>query len=48
MLLTASNSKNAPDRNYSIKGADIDRVLNVFNGISIIATTYASGIIPEI
>ncbi|KAI4352625.1 hypothetical protein L6164_006859 [Bauhinia variegata] len=42
------NSKNAPPRNYSINRSETDRVLGLFNGISMIATTYASGIIPEI
>lgn len=43
------NSKHAPPRDYSIKGINTeDRLMGAFNGISIIATTYASGIIPEI
>ncbi|PNX77944.1 GABA transporter 1-like protein, partial [Trifolium pratense] len=42
------HSKNAPPRHYSVKGSDADKLFGVFNGISIIATTYASGIIPEI
>ncbi|KAL2324906.1 hypothetical protein Fmac_023964 [Flemingia macrophylla] len=42
------HSKDAPPRNYSIRGSDADQLFGVFNGISIIATTYASGIIPEI
>lgn len=41
-------SKNAPARAYSIKGSQLNRVFGAFNGISIISTTYASGIIPEI
>ncbi|XP_044461261.1 GABA transporter 1-like [Mangifera indica] len=41
-------SKNAPARAYSIKGSQLNRVFGSFNGISIISTTYASGIIPEI
>ncbi|KAK9906291.1 hypothetical protein M0R45_002626 [Rubus argutus] len=39
---------NAPRKHYSIKGSTKDRYFGIFNGISIIATTYASGIIPEI
>lgn len=31
-----------------MRGSDADQLFGVFNGISIIATTYASGIIPEI
>ncbi|KAK7391473.1 hypothetical protein VNO78_19889 [Psophocarpus tetragonolobus] len=42
------HSKNAPPRHYSVRGSDADRLFGVFNGISIIATAYASGIIPEI
>ncbi|KAE9619266.1 hypothetical protein Lal_00047989 [Lupinus albus] len=42
------HSKNAPPRHYSLKGSDVDKLFGVFNGISIIATAYASGIIPEI
>lgn len=39
---------NAPARDYSINGSQANRIFGAFNGISIIATTYASGIIPEI
>ncbi|XP_027366970.1 GABA transporter 1-like [Abrus precatorius] len=42
------HSKNAPPRHYSVRGSEVDKLFGVFNGISIIATTYASGIIPEI
>ncbi|KAK7279535.1 hypothetical protein RJT34_24588 [Clitoria ternatea] len=42
------HSKDAPPRHYSVRGSDADKLFGVFNGISIIATTYASGIIPEI
>ncbi|KAI6676595.1 hypothetical protein NL676_037391 [Syzygium grande] len=42
------NSANAPPKDYSLVGSRADRLLGAFNGISIIATTYASGIIPEI
>lgn len=42
------NSKNAPVRDYSITGSQTDHIFGASNGISIIATTYASGIIPEI
>ncbi|KAI6676594.1 hypothetical protein NL676_037390 [Syzygium grande] len=42
------NSANAPPKDYSVVGSRADRLLGAFNGISIIATTYASGIIPEI
>ncbi|KAK2403923.1 GABA transporter [Trifolium repens] len=42
------HSKDAPPRHYSVKGSHADKLFGVFNGISIIATCYASGIIPEI
>ncbi|KAI3423042.1 Aa_trans domain-containing protein [Psidium guajava] len=42
------NSANAPRKDYSLVGSRVDRLFGAFNGISIIATTYASGIIPEI
>ncbi|XP_058751740.1 GABA transporter 1-like [Vicia villosa] len=42
------HSKDAPPRHYSVKGSHTDKLFGVFNGISIIATCYASGIIPEI
>ncbi|XP_030451317.1 GABA transporter 1-like [Syzygium oleosum] len=42
------NSANAPPKDYSMVGSQVDRIFGAFNGISIIATTYASGIIPEI
>ncbi|OIW07773.1 hypothetical protein TanjilG_03560 [Lupinus angustifolius] len=43
------HSKNAPTtRSYSLKGPEIDQLFGLFNGISIISTAYACGIIPEI
>ncbi|XP_057446379.1 GABA transporter 1-like [Lotus japonicus] len=42
------HSKDAPPRDYSVRGSVADQLFGVFNGISIIATIYASGIIPEI
>ncbi|XP_023551546.1 GABA transporter 1-like [Cucurbita pepo subsp. pepo] len=41
-------SKNTPARNYSLEGSEVSQLFNAFNGISIIATTYACGILPEI
>uniref|UniRef100_A0A6N2M5I5 Amino acid transporter transmembrane domain-containing protein n=1 Tax=Salix viminalis TaxID=40686 RepID=A0A6N2M5I5_SALVM len=41
-------SKNAPPKDYSIDGIMQNRVFGAFNAISIIATTYGNGIIPEI
>ncbi|XP_068663772.1 GABA transporter 1-like isoform X2 [Aristolochia californica] len=42
------NSSKAPPRDYSVNGDLTDRLFGVFNAISIIATTYGNGIIPEI
>lgn len=42
------HSKNAPPRSYSVEGKSIDKLFGVFNGILIISTTYACGILPEI
>lgn len=41
-------SKNAPSKDYSIKGSQENQFFGAINAISIISTTYASGIIPEI
>ncbi|XP_030965481.1 GABA transporter 1-like isoform X2 [Quercus lobata] len=41
-------SKNAPTKDYSINGSAQNRVFGSFNAISIIATTFGNGIIPEI
>nr|AYA60133.1 GABA transporter 3 [Camellia sinensis] len=41
-------SKKAPVKDYSITRVGINRIFGVFNAISIIATTYGNGIIPEI
>lgn len=48
LVSITGHSKDAPPRHYSVRGSDADQLFGVFNGISIIATTYASGIIPEI
>ncbi|XP_039038273.1 GABA transporter 1-like [Hibiscus syriacus] len=42
------NSRNAPNKDYSVHGSKENRIFGVINGISIIATTYGCGIIPEI
>ncbi|GMY23166.1 GABA transporter 1-like [Fagus crenata] len=42
------HSKNAPTRDYSLNGSGENRVFGGVNAVSIIATTYACGIIPEI
>jgi hypothetical protein len=41
-------SKDAPNRDYSLKGSQVNRAFGAVNAVSIIATTYACGIIPEI
>ncbi|KAK2380154.1 GABA transporter [Trifolium repens] len=41
-------SSKAPEKNYSLKGDTKNRLFGVFNALSIIATTYGNGIIPEI
>ncbi|KAI9124631.1 hypothetical protein K1719_004553 [Acacia pycnantha] len=38
----------AASRSYSVNGSSIEKLFGVFNGISIISTTYGCGIIPEI
>lgn len=42
------DSNKAGARDYSISGVGINRIFGIFNAISIIATTYGNGIIPEI
>ncbi|MED6206413.1 hypothetical protein PIB30_026506 [Stylosanthes scabra] len=42
------HSKHAIPKHYSVKGSNVDQLFGVFNGISIIATAYACGIVPEI
>ncbi|XP_062000635.1 GABA transporter 1-like isoform X1 [Rosa rugosa] len=42
------NSMNAPGKDYSLNGSKQNRIFGSFNAISIIATTYGNGIIPEI
>ncbi|KAE8038739.1 hypothetical protein FH972_011217 [Carpinus fangiana] len=41
-------SKNAPNRDYSVNGSQENRVFGAVNAVSIIVTTYACGIVPEI
>nr|KYP51833.1 Lysine histidine transporter-like 1 [Cajanus cajan] len=41
-------SSNGSKKDYSVKGDATNRLFGVFNAIPIIATTYGSGIIPEI
>ncbi|ONK71226.1 uncharacterized protein A4U43_C04F6180 [Asparagus officinalis] len=44
----AGHSNRAPKKDYSLLGDQQHRVFGAFNAISIIATTYGNGIIPEI
>ncbi|CAN1298430.1 GABA transporter 1, partial [Linum perenne] len=46
--LKVGHSKMAPTRDYSLDGSPVDQLFGTFNGISIIATVYASLVIPEI
>ncbi|XP_028780420.1 GABA transporter 1-like isoform X1 [Neltuma alba] len=49
VYISGHHSKNiAASRSYAVNGSSIDKLFGVFNGISIIATAYACGIIPEI
>ncbi|XP_023551535.1 GABA transporter 1-like isoform X2 [Cucurbita pepo subsp. pepo] len=41
-------SKNAPPKDYSVQGSAVGQLFNAFNGISVIATSYACGMVPEI
>ncbi|GFS43034.1 transmembrane amino acid transporter family protein [Actinidia rufa] len=41
-------SKKAPAKHYSVTADGVNRLFGTFNAISIIATTYGNGIIPEI
>ncbi|GMN52772.1 hypothetical protein TIFTF001_021913 [Ficus carica] len=47
-LKLIGHSKNAPEKVYSVSGTEQDCIFGSFNAISIIATTYGNGIIPEI
>ncbi|KAK0593496.1 hypothetical protein LWI29_037662 [Acer saccharum] len=42
------NSKMAPPKDYSVNGSGLNRIFGSLNAISIIATAYGNGIIPEI
>ncbi|XVF46845.1 hypothetical protein PTKIN_Ptkin03bG0060400 [Pterospermum kingtungense] len=42
------HSSKGPKRDYSVKGDTESRIFGIFNAIAIIATTYGTGIIPEI
>lgn len=44
----AGESKKAPAKDYAVTTTGVNRLFGVFNAISIIATTYGNGIIPEI
>ncbi|XVF23402.1 hypothetical protein REPUB_Repub13aG0034800 [Reevesia pubescens] len=41
------SSKKAPTKDYSVKGSKQYQAFGTFNAISIIATTYGNGILPE-
>ncbi|KAL7159946.1 hypothetical protein ABFS83_01G062400 [Erythranthe nasuta] len=46
--INAGASKNAPPRDYSLESAASSRVFSAFTSISIIASIYGNGILPEI
>ncbi|CAL1374112.1 unnamed protein product [Linum trigynum] len=46
--LYIGNSRKAPPKDYSMNGSQVSRFFGSINGVSIIATTFGSGIIPEI
>ncbi|CAN1298428.1 GABA transporter 1, partial [Linum perenne] len=48
LFMVSGHSKMAPTRDYSLDGSPVDQLFGTFNGISIIATVYASLVIPEI
>jgi len=48
IITTIGNSSKGPEKNYSLKGDTENRLFGIFNAVSIIATTYGNGIIPEI
>ncbi|KAM7255836.1 hypothetical protein ACFE04_011577 [Oxalis oulophora] len=41
-------SENAPERDYSLESSESGRVFNAFTSVSIIASIYGNGILPEI
>lgn len=47
-MLLIGNSSKGPEKDYSLKGDTENRLFGIFNALSIIATTYGNGIIPEI
>ncbi|KAL5718302.1 Sodium- and chloride-dependent GABA transporter 1 [Ranunculus cassubicifolius] len=47
-IYVSINSQTALPKDYSLKGDGANRMFGVYNAISIIATTYGNGIIPEI
>ncbi|KAK6926664.1 Amino acid transporter, transmembrane domain [Dillenia turbinata] len=42
------NSSNAPATDYSLSGDTVTQIFGIFNALSIIATAFGNGIIPEI
>lgn len=47
-FLFSGHSNDAPTKDYTVTGSKENRIFGTFNAISIIATSLASGIIPEI
>ncbi|CAL9113221.1 unnamed protein product [Musa textilis] len=46
--INAGYSRNAPPRNYSLDSSKVQRAFNAFTSISILASLYGNGILPEI
>ncbi|CAL9173497.1 unnamed protein product [Musa hybrid cultivar] len=46
--INAGYSRNAPPRNYSLDSSKVQRTFNAFTSISILASLYGNGILPEI
>lgn len=48
LLFLPGYSKNAPAKDYSLDSSSIHRTYNAFTSISILASLYGNGILPEI
>ncbi|WOL01492.1 hypothetical protein Cni_G10208 [Canna indica] len=48
VCIFAGHSKNAPPRDYKLDSSQVQRSFNAFTSISILASLYGNGILPEI
>lgn len=46
--ILAGRSREAPSKDYSLKGSNLTRVFNAFSSMSILGTIFGNGILPEI